>query len=211
LITHAENGENSIVVVPGANSAVTPELLHLHRDLLIHASLVLAQLEVPLATIEALASLLAAHNVPLMLDPAPARPLPASVLQATTWITPNETEAAVLLGHELQNAQPERIAERLLQMGPRNAVLKLGARGVFLAGKDVEPAYVPGFSVHAVDTTAAGDTFNAAFAARLVAGDAPTQAARYANAAAALSVQRMGAQPSMPTNGEVAAFLALRA
>lgn len=210
LITHAEHGENSIVVVPGANSAVTPELLQALRTHWMNASMVLAQLEIPLPTLEALAKILATQDVPLMLDPAPAAPLSKELLRAVTWITPNETEACTLLQLQPEGAPPEHVAARLLQMGPRNVVLKLGARGVYLAGQDVAATFVPGYAVHAVDTTAAGDTFNAAFATRLTLGDAPVEAARYANAAAALSVQRMGAQPSMPTAAEVDAFLAAR-
>jgi ribokinase len=133
-------------------------------------------------------------------------PLPEVLLSRTTWLTPNETEAQILLGRV--NIEPAAAAERLLATGARNVVLKLGAQGVFLAGRDCSAQRVPAFTVKAVDTTAAGDCFNAAFAVALTRGKPPAEAARYASAAAAISVTRAGAQPSLPTSAEVEAFLA---
>jgi ribokinase len=132
-------------------------------------------------------------------------PLPEVLLSRTTWLTPNETEAQILLGRV--NLDPAAAAEKLLAMGVRNVALKLGSQGVFLAGGDCTAQRVPAFAVNAVDTTAAGDCFNAAFAVALTRGKPPGEAARYAGAAAAISVTRAGAQPSLPSAAEVEAFL----
>jgi ribokinase len=146
--------------------------------------------------------------VPVVLDPAPAQQLPPELLAAVTWITPNETEAAELLGLSTKDLSLEIIADRLLALGSRNVVLKLGERGCYIKGQDCPvPCLVPAFPVHAIDTTAAGDCFNAAFASQLVKGASPAEAARYANAAAAISVTRSGAQASMPNAQEVEALL----
>lgn len=208
LITHGRDGQNSIVVVPGANARVSTEYLRSYREQFLGAGMILSQLEIPIETVEALAEIAADSSIPFMLDPAPARPLSEQLLQKVTWLTPNETEAATLTGRSADQAPPEQIAQSLLSKGPRNVAVKLGPRGVYLAGQDTPSVLVPTFKVDVVDTTAAGDTFNAAFAVRLMSGDSPEEAARYANAAAALSVTRMGAQPSMPNAEQVAAILA---
>lgn len=211
LITHDTQGENSIVVVPGANGMVSADYLRRHRSAIEDAAMILAQLEIPLETVVTLSEMAVAAGVPFMLDPAPARSLPASLLKTVTWRTPNETEAAILAGSTTKDAPPEEIAQILLGMGPRNVALKLGQRGVYLAGEDTAATLVPSRSVNVVDTTAAGDTFNAAFAVRLAHGDRPADAAAYATAAAALSVTVKGAQPSMPTAQRVADFIAEKA
>ncbi len=207
LITHGSDGANNIVLVPGANGQVSTAYLEHHRTQILGAGMILCQLEIPIETVEALAKIAEAASIPFVLDPAPARPLGDSLLRTVTWLTPNETEAAILLGRKPNEGSPEEIAAALLAMGPRNVVLKLGERGVFVAGKDTASQLIPTLKVDVVDTTAAGDTFNAAFAVRLMRGDSPADAARYANAAAALSVTRMGAQPSMPSADEVDAIL----
>lgn len=209
LITHGRDGQNNIVVVPGANGHVSTEYLGRHRAQLLSAGMILSQLEIPIGTVEALAEIAASADIPFMLDPAPARPLSEQLLQRVTWLTPNETEAATLIGQGGDQSAPEKIAAALLSKGPRNVAIKLGPRGVFLAGKDTPSVLVPTLKVDVVDTTAAGDTFNAAFAVRLMSGDLSIEAAKYANAAAALSVTRMGAQPSMPTAEQVAKMLGI--
>lgn len=207
LITRDTHGENSIVVVPGANGMVSADYLRRHRSNLEDAAMILAQLEIPLDTVHELSEMAAAASVPFMLDPAPARPLPASLLKTASWLTPNETEAALLIGKSKDVRSPEETAQLLLAMGPRNVALKLGHRGVYLAGKDTPATLVPSKIVDVVDTTAAGDTFNAAFAVRLAQGNTPADAAGYATAAAALSVTVKGAQPSMPTAQQVEDFI----
>jgi ribokinase len=205
-ISRAANGENSIIVISGANGLLSAAYIDVHLKLVQRASMILVQLETPLETVLRLAEQAWEAKTPLMLDPAPAAPLPELLLSRTTWLTPNETEAQILLGRA--NLEPAAAAEKLLAMGARNVALKLGSQGVFLAGRDCPAERVPAFAVKAVDTTAAGDCFNAAFAVALTRGKAPAVAARYAAAAAAISVTRAGAQPSLPSSAEVEAFLA---
>ncbi len=205
-ISRADNGENSIIVISGANRLVSAAIIDAHVEAVQRASMILVQLETPLEAVIRLAEQAWEAKTPLMLDPAPARPLPEVLLNRTAWLTPNETEAQMLLGRV--NIEPAAAAERLLAMGVRNVALKLGSQGVFLAGRDCSPQRVPAFPVKVVDTTAAGDCFNAAFAVALTRGEPPAAAARYGAAAAAISVTRAGAQPSLPSSSEVDAFLA---
>jgi ribokinase len=209
LITTGRQGENNIVVVPGANGQLTPELLEKSAATMERAGILLAQLEVPLETIEYLAEFAERHNIPLMLDPAPARDLPARLLRRLSWITPNETEAKALLPADIedQGAGPGRAAERFVALGVENVILKLGARGCLIAQRDMPELRVPAFSVAAIDTTAAGDAFNAGFAVALMRGVEIERCAVFASAVAAISVTRPGAQPSMPTAAEVDTFL----
>ncbi len=205
-ISRADNGENSIIVISGANRSVTVSYIDAHQEVVQQAKMILVQLETPMDAVIRLAEYAWEAKAPLMLDPAPAVPLPEALLSRTSWLTPNETEAQILLGRV--NLEPAAAAEKLLSMGVRNVALKLGAQGVFLAGRDCTPQHIPVFAVKVVDTTAAGDCFNAAFAVALTRGNPPAKAARYAAAAAAISVTRAGAQPSLPTGAEVDAFLA---
>jgi ribokinase len=205
LIVVARSGENSIVIAPGANASVTPEYVESHVEIIRSAGLVLTQLEIPLETVECLANICEREDVPLILDPAPARELPRSLLRGVTWFTPNETEAAFFLG----GPQDERETARLLEVqGVTGLVLKLGARGAYLASVDGRREFIESFKANAVDTTAAGDAFNGAFATALMLGMAPRDAARFACAAASISVTRAGAQPSMPALHEVEEVLA---
>lgn len=207
LITRSNDGENSIVVVSGANGTVSAEALQAHRPTIAAAGFLLMQLEIPVEAVEFAATIAAQAHVPVILDPAPAQPLPQSLLRNISWLTPNETETATLLGRPAELFSPQQAAEKLLCLGVRNVVLKMGRRGVYLAGRDCPSTAVEAFSVDPLDTTAAGDAFNAAFTVRLLQGRPPAEAAVYANAAAAISVTRAGAQPSMPTAQEVEAFL----
>ena len=145
-----------------------------------------------------------------ILDPAPARPLPRAMLRNVDFLTPNETETQTLLGEpDLamdSNTDIEAAAKRVLDLGPRTAVLKLGSRGCLIAAEEGS-IRVPGFHVEAVDTTAAGDVFNGAFATALAEGRTVSRAAEFANAAAALSVTRPGAQNSVPPREEVDRFV----
>jgi ribokinase len=206
LITVSNEGANSIVVVPGANAAVTPEYLESKRSVVAMAGMVLAQLEIPLETVVRLAEMCEQEQVPLMLDPAPAAPLPDSLLTRCAWITPNETEAKLYAGNAGKR-DPAAVAASLLARGVDGVVLKLGARGSYLAMRSRVHERVRAFAVKAVDSTAAGDTFNGAFAVGLMQGASPADAARFAAGAAAISVTREGAQASMPTLEEVEEFL----
>jgi ribokinase len=209
LIITGANGENSIVVVPGANAHVTPKSLERATPLLKHAGFILAQLEIPLETVEYLAELAERNDIPLMLDPAPARELPASLLRRVSWLTPNETETCQLLKTNLDDNEQSAntAADQLLSRGVKNLVLKLGSRGCVIAQESVPKQRVAAFRVNAVDTTAAGDAFNAGFAVALLNGYSALESGVFASAVAALSVTRPGAQPSMPRANEVEKFL----
>ncbi|MFD3718549.1 ribokinase [Streptomyces sp. NPDC058674] len=201
-ITVDDEGGNSIVVIPGANARVTG--LEAGDDSRIAASdTLLLQLELPLEAVLAGARAARAHGVRTVLTPAPARPLPAELLAATDLLVPNEHEAAALTGL----TDPRQAAAALLHEVPE-VVVTLGAAGVLWAARGREPLAVPATPVRAVDTTAAGDTFVGALAVALGEGRAMPEALRWASAAAALSVQRPGAQDSMPTRGETDAFAA---
>lgn len=211
MITATAAGENSIIVAPGANDTLLSDELKRSATLIGGATAVLAQLEIPMETVQTLADLTARAGVPLILDPAPAQPLPAELLARVEWITPNETEAQLLTGTSSSPSSLEEIrdlAEHFLSLGPRNILLKLGQRGSYVATADGLRAMIPAFAVGAVDTTAAGDAFNAGFAAALAWGSCPVDAARFASAVAAVSVTRRGALPSLPTLEEVNSFLA---
>lgn len=206
LIEVSDRGENSIVVVPGANAALLPADLDRHRSLIAAAGMVLARLEIPIESILRLAEICREESVPLMLDPAPARELPPELLDAVSWFTPNETEAAFFTG--LPAEEPAEMQRAVLfAKGIKGLVLKQGSRGATLAQKDGASVALPPFKVDAVDTTAAGDAFNGAFATALMLGQKPADAARFAVAASAISVTRPGAQPSMASMTDVMELL----
>lgn len=206
VIVVSPEGDNVIVVTPGANAALRPVDLDGNVEMIRNAKIVLAQLEIPMETVEYLAELCEREGVPLMLDPAPSQTLSPVVMRRVTWLTPNETEA-LFYAKSSTNESPETIARKLLDEGAVGVVLKLGSSGLYLRNrKDLDVA-VPAFSVKAVDTTAAGDAFNGAFAVGLALGHSPKDSARFAAAAAAISVTRAGAQPSMPTFAEVTKML----
>jgi ribokinase len=202
VIVVAENGENSIVIAPAANDLVTADYLDANIDILKSAGIVLTQLEIPIETVTHLAQICAREGLPLVLDPAPARELPADLLKQIAWFTPNETEAAFFLKNN-GIEDPASIAQRLLGRGIGGVVLKLGSRGAFVASANGLAESVKAYPVKAIDTTAAGDCFNGAFAVGLSTGMGPAESAGFAAAAAAISVTRAGAQSSMPTLTEV--------
>ncbi len=210
LITTDAKGQNAITVVAGANAQLSPLDLDAHIDTIRSAGILLTQLEIPLETVEYLGAIAIREGIPLVLDPAPARALPASLLKCVDWLTPNETEACFLLERapgELSNEALEEAVKGLLALGSRNVILKLGERGCYLALLEGTHQLLPAYNVQAIDTTAAGDAFNGAFAVALLNGRDPISSASWAAAVAALSVTRPGAQPSMPTPLEVDRFL----
>jgi ribokinase len=199
-----DNGENSIVVIPGANGKVDDAAVDRQAALICSAGMVLCQLELPLATVSRVLALCAEAGVPVMLDPAPAAPLPDRIWNQVAWFTPNETEASFYLGKKLE---PEEAAKLLLQRGLRGVVLKRGGEGAYVALAGGKAEWVRPFCVKAIDTVGAGDCFNGAFAVALLEGRDPWTAARFASAAAAISVTRRGAQASMPSREETEEFL----
>ena len=206
VITVDASGQNHIVVVAGANGACTPVAIESARNLLSSAGFVLLQLEIPIETVAAAARLGRESGAVVLLDPAPARDLPPDVLRSVDYITPNESELAALVGAPPGSTftvrEAAEAARAVRDLGPRNVLVKLGALGALLVTGDREH-FCPAPQVDVVDTTAAGDAFNGAFAVALARGSAPSDAAAFATAAASCSVTRAGAQPSMPTDDEV--------
>ena len=193
-------GENQIIVVPGANARVTPAQVEAAQALITRAEAVLVQMEIPLETVAATLRLGRRLGVPVILNPAPAQKLSAAWLQLASYVTPNQHELALLLG-----ADPAEDFRRLMQRTPCPVVLTQGAAGAWYREQDA-PVHQPGFKVDVVDSTGAGDTFNAALAVFLREG--LPAAVRKACAAAALSVGKLGAQAGMPRYHEVLALLA---
>ena len=204
------DGENVIVISPGANATVTPALVAERLGRIDSGAYLLVQLEIPIESVAKSLTMAKARGATTILDPAPARALPSELLRNVDYITPNETEALALLGEDgssmATDAAAGAAAQRILDLGPRNAILKLGARGCLISTPR-GTSRVPGFQVTPVDTTAAGDVFNAALATALAEGMPTAGAARFANAAAALSVTKPGAQASVPRRQQVDQFL----
>ncbi len=207
LIFVAKDGENSIAVAGGANAKLSPADVRKAKAAFAGAGVLVMQLETPLETVQAAADLAAKAGVRVILNPAPARPLPDKLLKRVSILTPNETEAELLTGIAVKDdASAAVAAAKLRARGVQTVIITLGARGAFVATQS-GGQLVPGFKVKAVDTTAAGDIFNGALAAALAEGKLLDLAVRFANAAAAISVTRLGAQPSAPTRREIERFL----
>jgi ribokinase len=207
LIFVDDAGENSIAVAPGANLELRPEDVEPLDGLLHAGDVVLLQLEIPLATVDAASRLATKHGARVILNPAPAQALPDSLLAAVSILTPNEAEAGQLAGFAVgDEIDLTRAADTLHRRGVHGVLITLGARGVFTSGIGASEL-AGGFTVAAIDTTAAGDVFNGALAVALVERQSLRHAIRFASAAAALSVTRMGAQASAPWRDEIETFL----
>lgn len=199
LITLSDS-ENSIVVVPGANHALTPEHLEAAEAAFRAADVVLCQLEIPMPVVEAAAALAARFGKPFLLNPAPALPLPESLLSGATLLTPNEHELSLIFCNAPDAWQD------VLASHPQRILMTRGIDGAWFAGAGGKLHHQPTFPVSAIDTTGAGDTFNGALAADW--GKDLAELTRLACAASALSVTRKGAQSGMPTRAELDTFLA---
>lgn len=202
-ITVDDHGQNAIVVASGANFAWSPKEAESLRPILRGASFALFQLETPVEFVEAVLAIAKSEGVQTLLDPAPARPLSQQILDHTDYLTPNESEAALLTNSQTTNLSDT--AKALHAIGARRIVLKLGAKGAYFSG-GAQTHHSPAPQVEAIDTTAAGDTFNAALAVALSEDQSIEAAMLFANRAAALSVTRPGAQSSAPTRQEIEAF-----
>jgi ribokinase len=217
VITVEDSGENTIVVVPGANGQVGAADVERLLDLLPTAKVLLLQLEVPLPAVMQAAAAAKQAGVTVILDPAPARAdLPSELYSLIDIITPNQTEAEQLVRFPVIDlATAKTAAQTLHERGIATVIIKLGKQGAFClttASPPESPEFeIPAFSVTAVDTVAAGDAFNGGLAAGLAVGMSLQSAARQAAAVAALAVTKMGAQPSLPTRAELDAFLAEQA
>ncbi|MGG8468901.1 ribokinase [Rahnella sp. PAMC25617] len=207
IFVNAE-GENVIGIDAGANKAVTPEYLDRYKQQVIGASALLMQLESPLETVIAAAKIAKDNGTQVILNPAPACELPDELLARVDMITPNETEAEKLTGIKVDNNEDAaRAAKALHDKGIATVIITLGSKGVWLS-QNGEGKLVAGFRVKAVDTIAAGDTFNGALVTALLEGKPMDSAVRFAHAAAAIAVTRPGAQPSVPWRKEIDDFLA---
>ncbi|MFO7924155.1 MAG: ribokinase [Bacteroidales bacterium] len=203
LINVAEDGENSIAVAPGANSHLLPEDIIIAKDVFAGAGAILVQLEIPMETVGAVARTAEELGIPMILNPAPGAKLPQDLLQKVSVITPNETEAALLTGtKEVNDDTIPDMAKELYDLGIETVIITLGSRGVYLLNSEFH-GLIPGYRVKAVDTTAAGDVFNGALATALSGNKTVRQAIDFAQRAAAISVTRMGAQPSAPQLDEI--------
>ncbi|MHC8411973.1 ribokinase [Pseudomonas sp. Hz4] len=209
LIVVDDNSQNAIVIVAGANGALTPAVIDRFDAVLQAADVIICQLEVPDATVGHALKRGRELGKTVILNPAPAsRPLPADWYASIDYLIPNESEASALSGLPVDSlATAETAAARLITMGAGKVIITLGAQGsLFANGKSFE--HFPAPKVKAVDTTAAGDTFVGGFAAALAVGKSEAEAIRFGQVAAALSVTRAGAQPSIPTLSDVQAFKA---
>ncbi|HMA09524.1 MAG TPA: ribokinase [Ramlibacter sp.] len=207
LIMVNERGENLIAVAPGANGQLTPEDVMAARAVIEQANCVIVQLEIPLEAVEAAVHLARLSRVPVILNPAPARRLPSELLRSVDYLTPNETEAAILAGEQGATADMDSLVRLPSVLGVPRLVVTLGSRGACIL-EGGQPVQVPAFAVSPVDTTACGDAFNGALAVALARGESLISAVRYANAAGALAATRPGAQPSLPHRKEVEDFMA---
>ncbi len=208
LILVENGGQNQITVAAGANERLTPGDLQQTFETFKDGYLLL-QLESPLETVQAAASLARQRGLTTILDPAPAASLPSSLLRSLDFLTPNESEALLLLGQppgQIRLGEAPALGRRLMELGPDTVVLKLGDKGAWLVNRR-ECRHFPAHPVKAVDVTAAGDTFNGALAVSLAEGRSLEQALCFANAAAALSVTHPGAQASIPSRSQVDLFL----
>ncbi len=206
LITVDERGENSISVASGANALLAAADIERAGEAFAAADILLLQLESPLDAVAAAVREARKRGVPVVLNPAPARDLDDDLLRLVAVLTPNEHEAGLLAGIAVKDERSARdAARRLRDRGPATVVVTLGERGVYAVAPGFE-AHVPAFKVEPVDTTAAGDVFNGALAVALAEKLPLPEALRFAQAAAAISVTRPGAQPSAPTRAEIEAF-----
>lgn len=199
-----DDGDNSIAVAPGAGAALGARHAQAAASILRGVRVVMASCEVPFEATQAAFEIAREAGVTTLLNPAPARPLPESLLRATDLLTPNEAELHALAGTQDTAAA----AQAMLARGPRAVLVTQGARGAALFERDRAPMQLPGHVMTVADTIGAGDTFTGALAAALARGEVLSTAARWANAAAALSVTGQGAIGGMPTRDAVAALLA---
>jgi len=206
IILVDENGENCIVVTPGSNNLLLPDYIHKIKNDIAACDMVLMQMEIPYNTIKTVCELARKFQKKIMLNVAPARRLDEEILKSIDILIVNEIEAEMVSGLKMDGTGKEAVVDKLLELGAKTVVLTLGKQGCLL--KNSREFYsVPAFQVKAIDTTAAGDTFCGALAARLTRGEGWEQALKFATAASAICVTRMGAQPSIPEEEMVNEFL----
>lgn len=208
LIVVDDNGENSIVVASGANMQLREADVESAEQVIAASDILILQLEVPLPVVTRAAQIAQAHQVTVVLNPAPAQELPPELFELVDVLVPNESETALLTRLPIgSQVELEKAAKKLLSSGIRSVVITLGGRGAFLASTDYKSKIYEGFSVQPVDTTAAGDAFVAGLAVNYGAGITLPDAIRWGNAAGAMATLRFGAQTSLPKRMEVIQLL----
>lgn len=209
LIFVNQQGENVIGIHAGANGRLDTSYVQRHGNIIKEADALLMQLESPLDSVLKAAEIAKQENVQVILNPAPAQALPDELLSLVDIITPNETETEYLTGIKvIDDESAQQAADVLHHKGIKTVLITLGSRGVWVSEKNSKGCIVPAFKVKAVDTIAAGDTFNGALMTALLEGQSMMSAIKFAHAAAAIAVTRAGAQPSVPWRHEVDVFLA---
>jgi ribokinase len=207
LILVAPDGENVIAVAGGANSCLSPSDVEKQSDVISSADILLGQLETPLETIHKAVSIASAGGVKVILNPAPAQKLSDDLLGKISILTPNESEAQLLTGIKVDSDEDAaKAADVLMGKGVQIVLLTMGSKGAYIATAEFKEL-IPGFKVKAVDATAAGDVFNGALAVAIAQNKPIREAVSFANAAAALSVTKLGAQPSAPMKEQIDKFL----
>ena len=207
FVTLESDGENSIIVAPGANLLLTPEYVRRHEELIKQAKLLMVQLEVPLETVMESIAIAKRHNVPVLLDPAPAQHLSAELLSMVDYIVPNETEISQMTGIPVFDQVSAKLAAvELLRKGVSTVFAKLGEKGLVVVNSN-STFVVESYKVNAVDSTAAGDAFAGAVGVSIVNGKDIWTAAKFASAIGAITVTRKGAQASMPSLDEAEQFM----
>ena len=198
-----ETGENCIGVSPGANSKLDCQKIDQAIPMIKNADIIILQHEIPLETVEYVINKAADLGKTIILNPAPAFPVKKEILQKISIITPNETESELITGISVTDEESAKFAaEKLLDAGVKNVIITMGSKGALYANKEKQ-TLIPGQPAKALDTTAAGDTFNAALAIYIAEGNSISEAIKFANKAAAISVTRKGAQPSIPYRKEL--------
>jgi ribokinase len=203
------SGENHIIVIPGTNGLVDKQYIDKQYEYINECDIFLFQLEIPLDTVLYAMKRLKENDKTVILDPAPAKVLPDEIYKYVDFITPNETEIQILTGATIEDENGlKQAADLLLNKGVNTVIAKVGKMGAYVINKN-EIKHVPGYKVNAVDTTAAGDSFNGGFAFSLSVGNNIEQSVKFANAVAALSTTAMGAHGAMPTFNQVQSFIKL--
>ena len=207
MIFVGDDGENSITVAPGANYHLKEAQVDAAETELSSADLILMQLEIPMATVEYVLEKSRGWDIPVMLNPAPAKPLSDRALQNIHTLVVNETEAEIVSGEKLDGEDSlSRISQQLRDKGPEVVIVTLGAKGAYVVSEEFTGT-VAGNKVDTLDTTAAGDVFCGSLATALCGNSTLQEAVKFANAAAAIAVTRLGAQPSVPHKSEIESFI----
>lgn len=201
-----EKGENSIVIISGANEMLSPGYIHKIEKEILEADLIVLQMEIPYDTVKTVCDIACENNKQILLNVAPARKLDADIIKKTHILVVNETEAEIISGEKMNEIGEQAVVDKLLALGAKSVVLTLGRKGCIMKNES-EYHVIPAFKVKSIDSTGAGDTFCGALAAGLNKGRSWKDSLIFASAASAICVTRMGAQPSIPTETEVYDFL----